>query len=152
MADTEVLQVHEAEGHFREMLRQAGVDSAAPDSEKVWRVFQNFSRLPISEPAVLLFTCERDNQPLAPAIRLYLELQMSVYSGTAYQHTEHLTCMLCYPLTPEIRHLEDEEIVFEVGPDGLLEDFVTEVEATEQFRVLASQSQPIEILVSQGKV
>lgn len=56
------MQVHEAEGCFREMLRLADVDDVAPDAVKIWEVFQDFCRLPVSGPTVLLFTCEQDDQ------------------------------------------------------------------------------------------
>lgn len=154
MADTDavLLQVHEAECYFREMLRWAGVDDAAPDAGKARGVFQEFCRLPLSEPTVLLLTCEQDSHSGTPGLRLCFERQMSVYSGTSYQHTEYLTCVLCYPLTPETQHIEDDEIVFEVGSDGQIEDFFAEVEDTRSFQVLMYQFQPQKLFVSQGKL
>ena len=146
------MQVHESETHFREMLFRADVNDATPDAEKTWQVFQSFCWLPVPDPTVLLFTSEQDDQSVFPCSRLYFERQMSVYHGVAYSHTEHLTCTLSRPLMPETQPLEDEEIVFEVGSDGMLENFVTEVEATNQFKAFMEQSQPVMLTITQGKI
>lgn len=146
------MQAHEAEGHLREILRLSQADDVALDAVKIWEAFQDFCRLPVSGPTVLLFTCEQDDRSAPSCSCFSFERQMSVSRASAYSHTEHLTCTLSCPLMSGTRPLEDEEIVFEVGSDGTLEDFIAEVEAANQFKAFMEQSQAMTLTIMQGKL
>jgi len=152
----EVVQVQEAEVCLREMLRQAGVDNNAPDAGKVWRVFQDFCRLPLSDPTTIVsFRLDRDDRCPEEGRRLCFERQMSVYDGEDYSLSEHLSCVLFYSISPDTRPLRCKEVEVEItsdNADAVMADFAALVEKSEPFKVLTNLHHPVKLLVSQHEI
>ena len=137
------MRVDEAEGRFRAMLTETGLDVDRLEAHATWKVFKSFAAIPVdgaeSDPDKDMLlnewgTCEWSGFD-GLHVGWSLTRQFDVYdSAGEYHHMEHLHCLLLLPMRPELEQVGDGGGLF--WPSTRLDDFAVEVEESDAFAAL----------------
>jgi hypothetical protein len=123
----------EAEQTLNEMLTAAGVDFDQPDPALVWRVFKDFSRIPVdcAEDGIL-FQCGVYAFSGTEQFHFDFTRQFTIEEDGEYDHMEQLQCTLLAPPTDELRACKANLWSFD---SPTLDAYFERVEAMPEFQL-----------------
>ena len=137
------MRVGETEARLRTMLIEAGLDLERLDPHRAWAVFKEFAALPVagaeSDPDDDMFAVWWETSHWTGVEGAHfgwtLVRQFSLYGPAgAYDHMEHLQCLVLVPSRPELDQLGNGDGSF--WPSTHLAEFVSDVENSETFAAL----------------
>jgi hypothetical protein len=150
-----MIKVDQAEGKLRHMLEAAGVQFRSPDLETFWRVYKEFTQIPVevdtSEDDALLFQWGRDRAGDMSEQGFYLDFtrQFCINGEDGeYDHMEQLGATLRYA-----QGVETEAGNFWSYDFGnSFDKFIEGVEGSEVFRKMGAEYAPYQLDIAQEYV
>ena len=146
MGDWKVISVNEAESYLKNKISEN-----TKDIMKVWEVFKAFGKEPVEgeDEIALLFQCGAYDFTGEEQFYFDFVRQFTIYKGEEYSHMEQLHCEFVFEPTQELSELETSLMYFDY--EGDVEDFYSEVENLEEFRI-PLKYQPLRLELYQEEV
>lgn len=155
-----MIKLRDAESYFKNSLKDV-IGEDFSDIAKVWEVFKDFSKKDVGDDdcevvSGLLFECGfTDSTGFYPGKELFyfnFVRQFSIYKEDGeYSHMEQLHCDFIFEPTEELSKLESEALWYFSDEGGDLEEYFTEVENHESFKI-PLKFKPIQCKIFQEKV
>ncbi|WP_108671826.1 hypothetical protein [Peribacillus acanthi] len=125
-----MLSINEAESYLKNKISKNMTDIM-----KVWEVFKAFGKEQVEgeDEIALLFQCGVYDFTGEEQFYFDLVRHFTIYEGEEYSHMEQLHCEFVFEPTEELHKLETSLMYFDY--EGDVEDFYSEVESLEEFRI-----------------
>jgi hypothetical protein len=141
-----VISVNETESYLKNKISEN-----TKDIMKVWEVFKAFGKEQVEgeDEIALLFQCGVYDFTGEELFYFDFVRQFTIYEGEEYSRMEQLHCEFVFEPTEELRKLETSLMYFDY--EGDVENFYSEVESLEEFRI-PLKYQPLRLELYQEEV